>query len=977
MWKFWHIFLVISLAWSQDINLSRQEREQIESDIRQLREWPLANAKKAAESLIRKGEASTPFLLLLLKEGDPRQCEAACYALGQLRVNEAFVSICDAARNPAMKSRLGTLFGALVKIDQERAYPLLLEFVQSSSHTISYPAFRLVLGITRGEHLGVLVPLLKSPQDATRRYAVQLLAQIPGDESLNLMVQALGDLSPKVAEETATILGGMDDPKVREKLLQLASHVDKRLRGYGIIALLAQEDRFKTNLFGGDWYPALLAALRYDDHFVRGTAAAALVNIGFYTDDREIVDLMDKMLAPILIDTISGKVYFKDYVPMRKVAYQKLEQLTGQDFGHRIDAWWHWWDLNKDRFRAVRILKGVSLSDMQQMVLEYQVKGVSGAGDLLLVASIARAEDLRSSGKKVMLVSDSQLVDIADALKSVNFFGLAPQYGSQGNVSHTLNLEIPYHVKKMTVYGYDPGPIKPVVDKIQEIARANRWQRYWNKVRYPDLEMWYREEETWFSGTRDPVLERRRLKQMILAAYGELPLDQRNEAASEFLELMEEDPWLSQGDIEMAMLHVYSEDGMPGRSECLIRATALAKNSLAIHSLSKFLIARYSVKVRGILKFVLEHAEDSLVLQYLKHPNPHLRSVSAEILGDKTARESTVLYLLALVNDESDEVRQATVDSLGNLKAQVAWESIYKIANNRDENFELRHSALLALTKISESRAMPILLECLGRGDPKMRGAIAQCLGEIGDKTADKTAIQTLLALFKDPTPEVRQIAENSLVRIRGEVVVNSLIQTAVHKERLEVRTLAIQALARIGDPGAVPHLVRLLADDQSEIRSEAALALADVRDVRAIPVMIAELDGKKYGFQLRRQLEKLTLVSFPETDYIALKSLYETWWKNHGRLPQKQWLFNALRERNYPVAPLLDYLLGVPNEGIVPLMIQALEDGDWYIRAAACRTLEETTGKTFGAIDPYTGAQTTKEICRAWQKWYRQRVQK
>lgn len=961
-----------------DAPFTSEQKKEIEVWVTELKKWPLPSAHKACEFLLTKGSVVTPFLLLALKEGEPPLRAGAAYCLGKLRDKDAFPPLAEAARDRKMLPHLATMFPAMVQTDRQQAYPVLLEFLQNPNQTGKYPAFQALSAITTNEHLPLLEPLLHAKAADTRKYAVELLGKIDNEDALTLLLKSLGDASPLVAYHASTILGYKDSQPVRKSLLELVTATDPRLRGYGILALLGQEEKTDRPVFTDVWIPTLLSALRHQDYFVRGTAAAALVNVGFITENKEITEVMDKELAPVLIEVIAGKQFFRDYMSLRPTAYSKLVQLTGKDFGSDIKGWWGWWHSNNNRFRAIRLLKGISLEEVGEMALEYRSEGGMENQHFLLLASSGKAKLFPKKADRLTVILDyEQTTGMLNLLQKVRLWELEKLYGTERpntNV-HTLELTLKNRVKKITVYGQSGGVIAPVTAEIVRLAQENSWQMYWDSSEYQDWEKWYDQEAAWFQSNKDPALRDKHLKQMIIKAYGWLPVEVRDKAAGELWELMQKDSYLSKGSIELAIMHIQAESETAKRGELLVRCVSQTKESFAITALVDILRRRYSLSMRKRIELLLANAEKSLLLQYIKHSDPHLRSIAAEMLGKRPAEETVILYLIGMLQDERHEVKQSVVSALGQLRAKIAWEPVVKMVNDRKELAEVRQCAILALTQIDKEAALSTLLERLKENEPGIRMAATQAIAEIGDNAS----VQTLLALLRgDPAREIRQMAAHSLVVLKEKPgVVDSLLKIASSRHDLDSRILALQSLADIGSAQTSLPLSKLLEDPQEEIRIHAALACSVFYDTKAIPVLIAALGNRLYNQPIRKELEKITLKSFSERDDLAAQACYEEWWRNYGQLSPRQWFFDGLAAKGYEVDTLLDYLLGAPANMAIPVLLQALQDRDWFIRAAAVRVLEECTGKSFGKLDAYSGKQTAQKIRDDWNDWYRQQEKK
>ena len=968
----WQIVFVIILflcvnSMAENASLTPEKKAKIEKWLKQLPNWPSGAGKKAAAYLVRQGKVSIPFLILALKEGKPRLQVASAYCLGKLKAKEALPYLAQIAENRHMISRLDILFTAMVKIDEEYTYPILLKFLKSSIHSGRYPAYSMLSGVTKPHHIPQLKALLKSPYAGTRQYAIQLISQIKNKTAIEILVQAMGDKSPQVASRAAKFLGQRDTDFVRKRLISLASDVDRRLRGYAILALIMQEDRFKKKLFSDIWVPTLLSAFRNSDPFIRGTAAVALVNVGFATKDQAIIDIMDRQLPPALIDTIAGNVYFRDYVSLRPFAYRKLKQLTGQDFSGNLSQWWKWWHRNRRAFKAIRLLRGIRLVEAKDMYLEYIRNGRDSKHYLLLANP--NKDKLSKPGIHTVFMAWSQTVEILNFLNNIQIFQFKEVYGEADPnlVSHTIKLKIKNQIKKITVYGQNSGPLENLIREIERLVRLNRWQLYWDNYQYPDWEKWYRLNEGWFDRVLQKKLRWRRMKRMILSCYSWLRPEKRNQAAEEFLTLMQKDPYLSRGAVDSAMLHIRSESGFPLRNENLIRGLAYTKDTLTSIHLLKFLLRSYSKKAHKLMVFILDKHKKEFLLQYLKHPNPHLRSASLEVLGKHSPDDVTILYIMSCLKDKNAEVRQAAASTLGKLKVKIAWEQIAKMAKNKEEDIRVRQDSLEALSMISSKKSLSILLEVLGENDSRIRAAVARSMGKLGGRIA----IQTLIGMLHDPSYKIRQIASDSLVKLKSRFVIKSLLRIAKAKGSIKVRISALKTLSRIRSRKAILRLTRLLEDREEEIRIHAALALANFYRKKAIPVLIAELRNLRHGFVIRKQLEKLTFQSYKGRTVSAIQSRYNDWYRLYKHLPRKQWFFKALRARGYKVVLFLDYLLDPRSRKVIPLLIAALNDKDWYIRASASYYLYRITRKSFGRIYYYTGNEETEKIRLAWQNWY------
>jgi len=179
-------------------------------------------------------------------------------------------------------------------------------------------------------------------------------------------------------------------------------------------------------------------------------------------------------------------------------------------------------------------------------------------------------------------------------------------------------------------------------------------------------------------------------------------------------------------------------------------------------------------------------------------------------------------------------------------------ESAIKLLLEALKNPELRKNAerclsLMVDPRIKRPKVVDVLIEALEDENEIVRIKAAELLGEIGDRKAIKPLIDALrdkavrekaawaltfmgkrcvkdvLKILKSD-PEMRGVAKNILVRI-GVDAVDGLI-SVLDSELWFVRKNAVEALGEIGDRKALPHLIRLMEDEDVEVRRAARRAI-------------------------------------------------------------------------------------------------------------------------------------------------------
>jgi len=117
-----------------------------------------------------------------------------------------------------------------------------------------------------------------------------------------------------------------------------------------------------------------------------------------------------------------------------------------------------------------------------------------------------------------------------------------------------------------------------------------------------------------------------------------------------------------------------------------------------------------------------------------------------------------------------------------------------------------------------------------------------------------------LVPFLNDPAREVRQCAALGLAIKPDENATQPLIQ-ALNDEDSMVSSLAVNALVKIGK-AAVPSLIEVVKSASQSARIHALRALAEIRDHRAIPIMmkVMEEDSALLQHWAKEGLDRLGL---------------------------------------------------------------------------------------------------------------------
>lgn len=226
---------------------------------------------------------------------------------------------------------------------------------------------------------------------------------------------------------------------------------------------------------------------------------------------------------------------------------------------------------------------------------------------------------------------------------------------------------------------------------------------------------------------------------------------------------------------------------------------------------------------------LLSYGYAGLLMHFLKHRNPEVRSRIAQILGRVGSSEVGANLLEALSHEQESLVKVALINSLGGLKDGAAAEALIALASS--EEVDISISAVRALGNISESSALEPLISLLGDKRWDFRREVMEALKKI-----DQGDLISILIDFIDGADESLL---SGLLEMTEELKDDKLVGVLVRfleSPNSEIVSKAVSALGEQRDTRATLPLIYILrSSSQWFLRAEAAKALGKIRDGRAL----------------------------------------------------------------------------------------------------------------------------------------------
>lgn len=196
------------------------------------------------------------------------------------------------------------------------------------------------------------------------------------------------------------------------------------------------------------------------------------------------------------------------------------------------------------------------------------------------------------------------------------------------------------------------------------------------------------------------------------------------------------------------------------------------------------------------------------------------------------------------LSDADPPVRRMAAFVLGDLRAPEATSALVRAL--KDENTDVKATALRSLGRTGDSRVMPEISERVSDPVPEVRMAALDALSSLGVEGEGVT--RTVHPLLRDPRPDVRARGAAFLLEHGHKPDAEAALVEMAAAPEPDFRAESLKGLVGSRSPNAYRTALSALSDPAPSVRAEATRALAAIDPARAIEPLLAAMADDDAG---------------------------------------------------------------------------------------------------------------------------------
>lgn len=260
-----------------------------------------------------------------------------------------------------------------------------------------------------------------------------------------------------------------------------------------------------------------------------------------------------------------------------------------------------------------------------------------------------------------------------------------------------------------------------------------------------------------------------------------------------------------------------------------------------------YLIGAGSAVLATFAMWRTQRAYAGELVSALRAGRPHVFFSEEQPFGGFQRDAAAVAVAVAGLSDPEPAVRRVSAEILGNLKLPEATQALVSALDDPEPS--VRAAMLRALAQAHASPALLDVAACLNDREPEVR---VQAIAAVRDLAGfPRGAVAHVQPLLEDAEPAVRSTAAVTLLSLGPHAEAVGVLQTMAATDDVLSRVEALQAFAAWGDKAGFGPAVDGLGDPHPAVRRAAASAVARIDAQRCVYPLVRALGDEDSSVRL------------------------------------------------------------------------------------------------------------------------------
>jgi len=279
-------------------------------------------------------------------------------------------------------------------------------------------------------------------------------------------------------------------------------------------------------------------------------------------------------------------------------------------------------------------------------------------------------------------------------------------------------------------------------------------------------------------------------------------------------------------------------DGVPRQVGVALAGVLLLLTENASEPAAVFALGAALAAIAVFASWRASRAYRGELAQALHTGQPHVFFSEEEPFGGYQNNAAAIEVVVAGMSDPDPAVRRVSAEILGNLPVPEATQALVSALDDPDP--EVRAALLRSLARAKSTSALLDVTACLADSEPEVRLEAVEALRALAGYP--KGLLSQLEPLLADPAPEVRSCVAITILKGGPHPDAPTVLEEMGSAQEPSTRVVVLEALEGWGDPWGWEFATASLRDEHPSVRRAAAQAMVSINPEGSLDLLVEAL---------------------------------------------------------------------------------------------------------------------------------------